>query len=96
MAMPSISQLSALERLRAATALGNNSVGAVASTPTVARQPDAVSISDSARSMVAARKAVGDAPEVRADKVSAIKASIADGTYSIDSRRLAAKILSHV
>ena len=62
--------------------------------PAAPRQPDAVSLSDTARSLSAARKAVADAPDVREDRVSALKAAIADGTYSVDSRNLASKLLS--
>ena len=92
----SIAPLNALERLRATAAvaaLRANSASAGQSGPTAARRPDGVTISDSARSLAAAHKAVGDAPDVREDRVSALKAAIADGTYSVDSRTLAARLL---
>jgi negative regulator of flagellin synthesis FlgM len=53
-----------------------------------------VTISDNARSIAAATKAVTDAPDVREDRVSALKAAIAAGTYSVDSRRLATKLVT--
>jgi negative regulator of flagellin synthesis FlgM len=91
----SISQLSAQERLRAATAvaaLRSNSVGPAGSTSTVVRKPDDVSISDAARSLASAQKAVSSAPDVREDRVAAIRSAIADGSYAVDSRTLAASI----
>ena len=96
--MSTISLLNGQERLRAATAaaaLRKNAVDAGLSTPAAARQPDAVTISDQARSIVAAHQAVSAVPEVREDRVSALKAAIAAGTYSVDSRRLASKLVNH-
>ena len=95
--MSSISQLNGQERLRAAmaaAALRKNAAVSGMTTPGIARQPDAVTISDSARSMAAATKAVTDAPDVREDRVSALKAAISAGTYNIDSRRLASKLVN--
>jgi len=92
----SVSPLGGQERLRAAAAaaaLRASAAGSVTPGPGVARQPDGVSISDTARSLAAARKAVADAPDVREDRVSALKAAIADGTYTVDSRNLASKLL---
>jgi negative regulator of flagellin synthesis FlgM len=94
--MSTISQLNGQERLNAAmaaAALRKNASVSGMSTPAV-RQPDAVTISDNARSIAAATRAVGDAPAVREDRVSELKAAIAAGTYSIDSRRLASKIIT--
>jgi negative regulator of flagellin synthesis FlgM len=91
-----ISPLGGQDRLRAAAAaaaLRANSAGSVASPGAPARQPDVVSISDSGRSVAAARKAVAAAPDVREERVNALKAAIADGSYSVDSRTLAAKLL---
>jgi negative regulator of flagellin synthesis FlgM len=93
----SISQLSGQERLRATqaiAALRGNAVGATPTTTGVARQPDAVSISDAARSLATAQKSVASAPDVREDRVAALKAAIANGSYSVDSRSLATSILS--
>ena len=95
--MSTISQLNGQGRLRAAmaaAALRKNAAVSGLTTPGAARQPDAVTISDSARSIAAATKAVADAPDVREDRVSALKAAIAAGTYTVDSRRLASKLVN--
>jgi negative regulator of flagellin synthesis FlgM len=93
----SISQLSGQERLRATqaiAALRGNAVGATPTTSGVARQPDAVSISDAARSLAAAQKTVSGAMDVREDRIAALKSAIADGSYSVNSRSLATSILA--
>ena len=83
-----ISKVSAQEQLRALAALRSNAATA-STTAATTRQPDAVSISDAARSMASARAAVSAAPDVREDRISALKAAIADGSYTVDSRTLA-------
>ena len=80
----------------AAAALRSNSVGAPAAAATIVRQPDAVSISDAARSLAAAQKAVSTAPAVREERIAALKSAIADGTYSVDSRDLARSMFKNL
>jgi negative regulator of flagellin synthesis FlgM len=95
--MSTISQLNGQERLQAAmaaAALRRNAAPGGTSMAAAVRRPDAVTISDNARSIAAATKAVSDAPEVREDRVNALKASIAARTYSVDSRRLASKLIT--
>jgi negative regulator of flagellin synthesis FlgM len=92
----SISPLGGQDPLRAAAAAAAvraHAAGTASSGAGAPRQADSVSISETARSLSAAHKAVAEAPDVRADRVSAIKAAIADGSYTIDSRALAAKLL---
>ncbi len=92
----SISQLTTNDRLRAAqaaSALRSNAAYAAPATQAPTRQPDAVSLSDSARALSAARNAVASATEVREDRVGAIKAALASGTYKVDSRQLARTLL---
>ncbi len=55
---------------------------------------DTVSLSDSAKSLAAARDAVQNATDVREQKVADIKQQISDGTYSVSSRVLARKMLA--
>ena len=64
-----------------------------ASTASPPRQADTVSLSDAARALAAANKAVAAAPDVREDRVQALKAAIAGGTYSVDSRKLARSMI---
>jgi negative regulator of flagellin synthesis FlgM len=77
--------------VRAMDALRQNAAAAAAQSP--ARQPDSVSLSDSALSLSRASKAVSHTSDVRQDRVAALKASIASGTYSVDSRSLAKSML---
>jgi|SRR5579864_9536040 len=59
------------------------------------QQADSVSLSDSAKSLAAARDAVQNTPDVREQKVADIKQQISDGTYSVSSRVLARKMLAN-
>src|SRR5579871_2078887 len=55
---------------------------------------DSVQLSDSARALASARDAVQAVPDVRQDKVSAIKQSLTDGTYQVNSSVLARNLLN--
>lgn len=57
-------------------------------------QQDEISISTAAREMQEARKAVEDAPDVREDKVAAIKKQIQEGTYRVPAEAVVEKLLS--
>jgi flagellar biosynthesis anti-sigma factor FlgM len=87
----SITHLTAQERIHStpsiASARGSAAYSASAATP--ARRPDEVTISSEARAIAAANTAVASAAEIRADRVDAIRAAIANGSYAIDSRALA-------
>ncbi len=56
-------------------------------------QNDKMQISDKAKEMIKAKKELENQPEVRAEKVTSIKEKIAEGTYQVDSKKIAAKIL---
>jgi negative regulator of flagellin synthesis FlgM len=91
----SISQLNAQRATMAVAALRKNATEfAAAATAGSTRQPDAVSLSDTARALSAATKSVADTSDVRAEKVAALKAAIADGTYSVSSRDLARSMVT--
>jgi negative regulator of flagellin synthesis FlgM len=60
---------------------------------TQAPTADSVTLSDSARSLAAARDAVKSAPDVRDAKVADIKQRVDTGTYEVSSRVLAKKIV---
>jgi flagellar biosynthesis anti-sigma factor FlgM len=56
---------------------------------------DSVSLSDSARSLAAARDAVKSSNgDLRMEKVADIKQRVSDGTYQVDARVLARKMLA--
>jgi negative regulator of flagellin synthesis FlgM len=54
---------------------------------------DSVTLSESARSLAAARDAVQNAPDVREQKVAEIKQQVTSGTYTVSARVLARKML---
>src|SRR5215207_4428827 len=58
-----------------------------------ASRADSVVLSADARSLAAAHEAVQQAPEVRAEKVDAIKQRVTDGTYHVQANVLARKLL---
>jgi negative regulator of flagellin synthesis FlgM len=94
--MSAISHLNGQHHLRgtmAIAALRAHAAGTPPAAPASVRQPDGVSISPAARSLAGARQAVDAAPDVREDRANGIKAAIAAGTYSIDSRSLASSML---
>ena len=86
----SISPLNGPDQLRATRAIAAMRATSPSAMPSAAvRQSDSIEISDAARSLASTRKAVADTPEIRADRVAELKAAIANGTYSVDSRALA-------
>lgn len=54
---------------------------------------DSTGITSNARELSQAREVVEASPEVRAEKVAALKAAIANGTYSADPREIARSLL---
>lgn len=60
---------------------------------TAAPQTDTVSVSDEAMLRTEAYRTAMNAPDIREDKVNAIRDQIANGTYSVNSRRIAANLL---
>ena len=58
-----------------------------------APQADSVSLSADARSLQAAREAVQNTPDVREQKVAAIKQRVDDGTYFVPASALARTII---
>jgi negative regulator of flagellin synthesis FlgM len=54
---------------------------------------DTVTLTNSARSLQKIEEAVAKTPVVDASKVAAVKQSISSGTYKIDARRVADKLL---
>ena len=56
---------------------------------------DSVSVSSTRMEVMQARSVAASQPDVRADKVAALKQQIANGSYQVDTHALAAKMLSH-
>jgi negative regulator of flagellin synthesis FlgM len=54
---------------------------------------DSSGITEGARELAQARDVVEASPEVRAEKVAALKAAIANGTYNADPREIARSLL---
>jgi negative regulator of flagellin synthesis FlgM len=95
----SISQLNGQERLRATAAAAalRKTAASPTATPSVTRQPDEVSISAAGRSMAATRTTTAsEVAETRDDKINALKAAIANGSYTVDSQRLARSMFTRL
>ena len=54
---------------------------------------DCLEISQAGKDIAVAKKAIADTPDVRADRVEAIKQQMADGTYSVSAEAVAEKML---
>lgn len=67
----------------------------VATAPTAepAAEADKAGITDGARELGHARAVVEAAPDVRADRIQALRKQIADGTYHPDPREIAREII---
>ncbi|MGH2632207.1 MAG: flagellar biosynthesis anti-sigma factor FlgM [Tepidiformaceae bacterium] len=67
----------------------------VAAAPTAepASEADKAGITDGARELGHARVVVEAAPDVRADRIQALRKQIADGTYQPDPREIAREIM---
>ncbi|MEL7310334.1 MAG: flagellar biosynthesis anti-sigma factor FlgM [Pseudomonadota bacterium] len=58
-----------------------------------AQPSDTVALTDNARLLARIEAAVADAPDVDSARVEAVKAAIQDGSYQVDDRQIADKIL---
>jgi negative regulator of flagellin synthesis FlgM len=59
-------------------------------------QNDKMQISDKAKDIIQSKKELQKRPEVRTEKVAALKEEIANGSYKVDSKKIAAKILKNL
>jgi negative regulator of flagellin synthesis FlgM len=55
---------------------------------------DVLSLSDRGRIVAEAARAVAESRDVRAEKVAALRAAIANGSYSTNAREIAARLLA--
>jgi len=57
---------------------------------------DKISLSSSAKEIAELKKMIDQLPDVREEKVAAIKKAIESGTYNVDSMKVAEKILEEL
>ncbi len=57
------------------------------------RSGDRISLSNEAKLRLAAQQTITNTPDTRAEQVAALKASVNDGTYTVDAKELAKKLL---
>ncbi len=68
--------------------------GEAAPQPQSAPGSDQVTLTPEARQLKALEEKVNDLPVVDSDRVSAIRAALASGSYEIDTQRIAGKLMS--
>ena len=61
-----------------------------------ATQSDQVQISGKTREIESLREVISQMPEIRTDKVEALRNSIQDGTYKVNSEGIAGRILEEI
>ncbi len=61
--------------------------------PAVSRDRDTVELNDAAARFQEARETIRTLPDIREEKVAALKAQIEAGTYAIQPERVAAKLI---
>lgn len=61
-----------------------------------ALEMDKVEISSTARDMQVAMKALADLPEVRSEKVEAVRSQLSSGKYKVDAEALVDKLFENV
>jgi negative regulator of flagellin synthesis FlgM len=75
--------------------VADKSQGEGSASAAAAQTGDHVTLTESARAMQKIEEAVAKTPVVNADKVAAVKQAISSGTYKIDARRVAGKLLNY-
>ncbi len=96
-----ISGISTAEPLAKPTGSSTNGVvtdksqGEGSAPAAAAQTSDHVTLTDSARSLQKIEEAVAKTPVVNAHKVAAVKQAISSGTYTIDTGRVADKMLKY-
>ncbi len=74
----------------------NKNISKVKKTESTQFKSDKIEISDSAKDFQVAMKALGELPEVRNDKVEALKKKITDGKYQPSAQDIAKKMLQDI
>jgi negative regulator of flagellin synthesis FlgM len=83
-----------LVRARKTGANDNQNVDVTTSPQNNASRSDTVSLTDTAELLQSLQKIVVDTPVVDQSKVDAIRAAIADGSYTIDASKVAQNLLN--
>jgi flagellar biosynthesis anti-sigma factor FlgM len=97
-----MNRIDGLNPLHTSRTLGGSSTAAVGSSSQqrdngadeISGKQDAVMLSFRSREMADVSHAVLNAPEVRTDRVSALRAQIANGSYQSNAREIATRLLS--
>jgi negative regulator of flagellin synthesis FlgM len=90
--MESIKNVSPIQRTPDASAAQTKD--RIAKAAPAAVKGDRVALSDQARELTAARQAIRRMPEVDAQKVARVRAQLQEGTYVVDSQKIAAKMVA--
>ncbi len=85
-----------VEQLQASQAGGAASPKEKPGPPQCPEGVDVIHLSPQARLMQKASLVVAETPEIRAEKVMALKDSVEHGTYQVDSRKIADKLISEM
>lgn len=57
---------------------------------------DQIEISSQAKGILTAEAELKNTPQIRTDKVAALKAKLENGNYHVDSKKIAAKMLKNI
>ena len=83
-----------IARDRVSTQPSNGGAAPVTNTSTRTVSQDTVELSQTAKVLKAADATIANTPDVDSDKVARIKAALDNGSYTIDSQRVAEKMMS--
>ncbi len=75
------------------TDLGGKATGNARQANESERSGDRVELSEQARQIAGLKQAAQQLPDVRAERVQELQRALSDGTYRVDARQLAEKIL---
>jgi negative regulator of flagellin synthesis FlgM len=90
---PTTEQLAPLKGSTTPNVAADKSQTDASATSSTAQTGDHVTLTTSARSLQKLSEAIAQAPVVNASKVATIKQAVSEGTYQIDSGRVADKML---
>ena len=83
-------------QLRAQKSGKRETTPGVSENPQSINKSDQVHISEKAKDIEELRQVIHQMPEIRTDKVEALKKAIQEGSYQVDSLKVAGKILEEI